>query len=153
MVTFLFDEVYSAPRNPRFLLICHIWTLERMAQYGYIWRQDCIQASRKIVYYTYEIPFPICSKYWHNSESSYNNLIQCLVTRFRYMAVSDDRQRVMPTIEDRERGRALAYPEAVLLKNPSNDKPRLEVSSPFTCCICILVLFVLMSWMKLYLVL
>ncbi|KAL6518609.1 hypothetical protein OROGR_019111 [Orobanche gracilis] len=39
---------------------------------------------------------------------------------FQYMAVSDDRQRIMPTTEDREKGQVLDYPEAVLLTNPSN---------------------------------
>ncbi|GMP45676.1 hypothetical protein CsSME_00014123 [Camellia sinensis var. sinensis] len=40
--------------------------------------------------------------------------------KFHYMAVSDDRQRFMPLPDDRMpgRGRALAYPEAVLLINP-----------------------------------
>ncbi|KAI3784339.1 hypothetical protein L1987_43437 [Smallanthus sonchifolius] len=39
---------------------------------------------------------------------------------FRYMAVSDERQRIMPTFEDREKGQPLDYPEAVLLTRPSN---------------------------------
>ncbi|KAK6125848.1 hypothetical protein DH2020_040416 [Rehmannia glutinosa] len=39
---------------------------------------------------------------------------------FQYMAVSDDRQRIMPTSQDREKGRVLDYPEAVLLTNPAN---------------------------------
>lgn len=36
------------------------------------------------------------------------------------MAISDDRQRQMPTPEDRALGQPLDYPEAVLLTNPSN---------------------------------
>lgn len=40
--------------------------------------------------------------------------------RFHYMAMSDERQRFMPTPEDRESGEPLAYKEAVLLKNPTN---------------------------------
>lgn len=36
------------------------------------------------------------------------------------MAISDDRQRIMPTSEDRNRSQVLDYPEAVLLTNPSN---------------------------------
>lgn len=36
------------------------------------------------------------------------------------MAVSDQRQRVMPTFEDREKGKPLAYPEAVLLTSTSD---------------------------------
>lgn len=34
--------------------------------------------------------------------------------------MSDERQRFMPTPEDRESGEPLAYKEAVLLKNPTN---------------------------------
>ncbi|KAL6221240.1 hypothetical protein ACLB2K_008992 [Fragaria x ananassa] len=41
---------------------------------------------------------------------------------FRYMALSDTRQRFMPTAEDRARGRPLAFKEAVLLSK--------EASSP-----------------------
>lgn len=43
------------------------------------------------------------------------------------MAVSDYRQRSMPTMEDRESGQILAYPEAVLLTNPANEEFRGEV--------------------------
>ncbi|MFS7913225.1 putative rhamnogalacturonan endolyase [Helianthus anomalus] len=40
--------------------------------------------------------------------------------KFHYMAMSDDRQRYMPLPDDRlhDRGKPLAYPEAVLLVNP-----------------------------------
>ena len=47
------------------------------------------------------------------------------------MAVSDSRQRVMPTMDDRNNGDPLAYPEAVLLTNPANEKLRGEVFLPF----------------------
>ncbi|MCL7041425.1 hypothetical protein MKW94_000481, partial [Papaver nudicaule] len=42
--------------------------------------------------------------------------------KFQYMAIADNRQRVMPMPDDRlpSRGQALAYPEAVLLVNPIN---------------------------------
>lgn len=43
------------------------------------------------------------------------------------MAISDDRQRVMPMPLDRITGQPLAYPEAVLLTNPINPKLRGEV--------------------------
>lgn len=43
------------------------------------------------------------------------------------MAVSDDRQRVMPMPEDRLTGLPLAYPEAVLLTDPINPDLRGEV--------------------------
>lgn len=49
------------------------------------------------------------------------------MTRFQYMAVSDERQRIMPTNEDRVNGQVLDYPEAVLLTNPSNPFLRGEV--------------------------
>ncbi|GFQ03724.1 rhamnogalacturonate lyase [Phtheirospermum japonicum] len=39
---------------------------------------------------------------------------------FQYMAVSDDRQRLMPTTRDRKKSRVLAYQEAVRLKHPTN---------------------------------
>ncbi|KAL0549705.1 hypothetical protein IC582_014192 [Cucumis melo] len=50
---------------------------------------------------------------------------------FDYMAVSDDRQRVMPTMLDRENGEPLAFPEAVLLTNPSNEELRGEVDDKY----------------------
>ena len=43
------------------------------------------------------------------------------------MAITDDRQRIMPMMEDRESGQALAYPEAVLLTNPINKELKGEV--------------------------
>ncbi|XP_054810059.1 probable rhamnogalacturonate lyase B [Prosopis cineraria] len=39
---------------------------------------------------------------------------------FHYMAISDERQREMPTAKDRSNGQTLDYPEAVLLTHPSN---------------------------------
>ncbi|BBH07101.1 Rhamnogalacturonate lyase family protein [Prunus dulcis] len=51
--------------------------------------------------------------------------------KFRYMAISDDRKRVMPTADDRANGLPLAYPEAVLLTNPSNPDFRGEVDDKY----------------------
>ncbi|XP_062144079.1 rhamnogalacturonate lyase B-like isoform X2 [Alnus glutinosa] len=51
--------------------------------------------------------------------------------KFRYMALSDERQRIMPTMEDREHGQPLAYPEAVLLTDPSDPKLRGEVDDKY----------------------
>ncbi|XP_008236572.2 PREDICTED: probable rhamnogalacturonate lyase B [Prunus mume] len=51
--------------------------------------------------------------------------------KFRYMAISDDRKRVMPTADDRANGQPLAYPEAVLLTNPSNPEFRGEVDDKY----------------------
>lgn len=53
------------------------------------------------------------------------------MVRFHYMALSDDKQRVMPTQRDREHSPALAYPEAVLLTNATNPKVRGEVDDKY----------------------
>ncbi|KAF5191988.1 Rhamnogalacturonate lyase [Thalictrum thalictroides] len=46
---------------------------------------------------------------------------------FHYMAISDERQRIMPMPEDRDTGQPLAYKEAVLLTNPINPDLKGEV--------------------------
>ncbi|XP_061376076.1 probable rhamnogalacturonate lyase C isoform X2 [Gastrolobium bilobum] len=51
--------------------------------------------------------------------------------RFNYMAVSDNKQRSMPTMRDRETGQILAYPEAVLLTRPINPEFRGEVDDKY----------------------
>jgi rhamnogalacturonan endolyase len=53
------------------------------------------------------------------------------MVRFHYMALSDDKQRIMPTQQDRENSRPLAYPEAVLLTNTTNPKVRGEVDDKY----------------------
>ncbi|KAL7143859.1 hypothetical protein ABFS83_08G220200 [Erythranthe nasuta] len=50
---------------------------------------------------------------------------------FDYMAMSDVRQRYMPTSEDRENGEKLEYKEAVLLTNPSNPDFKGEVDDKY----------------------
>ncbi|KAL6012686.1 hypothetical protein ACLOJK_003175 [Asimina triloba] len=52
--------------------------------------------------------------------------------RFHYMAVSDNRQRIMPMPDDREppRGKPLAFKEAVLLVDPINPDLKGEVDTP-----------------------
>ncbi|KAK1576099.1 hypothetical protein Q3G72_010941 [Acer saccharum] len=50
---------------------------------------------------------------------------------FHFMAITDDRQRIMPMMEDRKSGQALAYPEAVLLTNPINKEVRGEVDDKY----------------------
>ncbi|XP_050381717.1 probable rhamnogalacturonate lyase B [Argentina anserina] len=52
-------------------------------------------------------------------------------SKFRYMALSDTRQRMMPTAADRSSGHTLAYKEAVLLTNPSNPEFRGEVDDKY----------------------
>lgn len=47
------------------------------------------------------------------------------------MAISDARQRLMPTMRDRETGQILAYPEAVLLTRPTNPEFKGEVGTNF----------------------
>ncbi|VVA92526.1 unnamed protein product [Arabis nemorensis] len=53
--------------------------------------------------------------------------------KFRYMAIADNRQRKMPLPEDRlgKRGRALAYPEAVLLVHPVEEEFKGEVDDKY----------------------
>ncbi|KAI5436093.1 hypothetical protein KIW84_022513 [Lathyrus oleraceus] len=51
--------------------------------------------------------------------------------RFNYMAISDTRQRKMPSMRDRKTGQELAYPEAVQLKNPSNPEFKGEVDDKY----------------------
>ncbi|KAL5556635.1 hypothetical protein UlMin_038871 [Ulmus minor] len=50
---------------------------------------------------------------------------------FRLMAISDQRQRKMPTAHDRITGKPLAYPEAVLLTDPSDALLRGEVDDKY----------------------
>ncbi|CAN1342755.1 Rhamnogalacturonate lyase, partial [Linum perenne] len=50
---------------------------------------------------------------------------------FHFMAISDGRQRVMPTEEDVTNAQRLAYKEAVLLTNPSNPELRGEVDDKY----------------------
>ncbi|KAF3324877.1 Rhamnogalacturonate lyase [Carex littledalei] len=53
--------------------------------------------------------------------------------KFQYMAMADNRQRVMPLPDDRLPGRCqqLGYPEAVLLTNPVNPNLRGEVDDKY----------------------
>ncbi|THU63925.1 hypothetical protein C4D60_Mb01t20990 [Musa balbisiana] len=53
--------------------------------------------------------------------------------KFHYMAIADNRQRIMPMPEDREAGRSqkLGYPEAVRLTNPINPALRGEVDDKY----------------------
>ncbi|XP_020242828.1 probable rhamnogalacturonate lyase B isoform X2 [Asparagus officinalis] len=53
--------------------------------------------------------------------------------KFQYMALADNRQRIMPMPDDRlpGRGQQLAYPEAVLLTNPINPELRDEVDDKY----------------------
>ncbi|KAK9097004.1 hypothetical protein Sjap_022501 [Stephania japonica] len=53
--------------------------------------------------------------------------------RFHYMAIADDRQRIMPMPDDRlpDRCQVLAYPEAVLLTNPINPDLKGEVDDKY----------------------
>ncbi|MCD7456963.1 hypothetical protein HAX54_033730 [Datura stramonium] len=50
---------------------------------------------------------------------------------FHFMAISDDRQRVMPTEEDRISGQVLDFKEAVRLTNPSNPRLKNEVDDKY----------------------
>ncbi|KAK4707682.1 hypothetical protein R3W88_028607 [Solanum pinnatisectum] len=50
---------------------------------------------------------------------------------FHYMAVSDERQRVMPTEMDRKKGQVLDYKEVVLLTDPTNLDLKGEVDDKY----------------------
>ncbi|XP_057448590.1 rhamnogalacturonate lyase B-like [Lotus japonicus] len=50
---------------------------------------------------------------------------------FNYMAISDTRQRIMPSLKDRNEGQHLAYPEAVLLTHSSIPQCRGEVDDKY----------------------
>ncbi|KAK8644657.1 hypothetical protein V6N13_123959 [Hibiscus sabdariffa] len=53
--------------------------------------------------------------------------------RFRFMALSDSRQRIMPSTDDRSssRARTLAFKEAVVLTNPSDPQLKGEVDDKY----------------------
>lgn len=51
--------------------------------------------------------------------------------RFRHMAVSDDKQKVMPSDRDRRTGRLLDFKEAVLLTRPGNPRMKGEVDDKY----------------------
>ncbi|KAL3323494.1 hypothetical protein AABB24_037902 [Solanum stoloniferum] len=50
---------------------------------------------------------------------------------FHYMAISDERKRIMPMPVDRETGKVLDYKEAVLLTNPTNPDLKGEVDDKY----------------------
>ncbi|KAL0670240.1 hypothetical protein Bca4012_032944 [Brassica carinata] len=52
-------------------------------------------------------------------------------TIFNFMAISDDRQRSMPSMADRNHAMQLAYKEAVLLTNPRNPMFKGEVDDKY----------------------
>ncbi|KAF7129981.1 hypothetical protein RHSIM_Rhsim10G0175600 [Rhododendron simsii] len=54
-----------------------------------------------------------------------------LQNKFRYMAISDKRQRVMPTAKDRRNGQPLDYPEAVRFSRPGNPSLNGEVDDKY----------------------
>ncbi|XP_073147151.1 uncharacterized protein [Henckelia pumila] len=58
-------------------------------------------------------------------------LLKLQANKFHYMAMSDVRQRVMPMPIDRSTGVVLAYPEAVLLTNPTNPELKGEVDDKY----------------------
>ncbi|KAL0449520.1 UNVERIFIED_CONTAM: hypothetical protein Slati_1508400 [Sesamum latifolium] len=51
--------------------------------------------------------------------------------KFQFMAMSNERQRIMPTYEDRLTGEVLDYKEAVLLTNPTNPEFKGEVDDKY----------------------
>ncbi|XP_059436640.1 probable rhamnogalacturonate lyase B [Corylus avellana] len=81
-------------------------------------------------YYTYSIFERL--KGWPKVDLGYIRAAYKLKKdKFHYMALSDDKQRIMPTQKDREKSHALAYPEAVLLTNATNPTIRGEVDDKY----------------------
>ncbi|XP_027917587.1 uncharacterized protein LOC114176676 [Vigna unguiculata] len=68
---------------------------------------------------------------WPAVEIDQIRIVFKLKSKFNYMAMSDERQRTMPTRRDRETGQVLAYPEAVLLTRPANPEFRGEVDDKY----------------------
>ncbi|KAG5574200.1 hypothetical protein H5410_054334 [Solanum commersonii] len=66
---------------------------------------------------------------WNASQSNQPPLN--IDKRFNYMVVSDERQRLMPTDVDRNKGQVLGYKEAVLLTNPTNPDLKGEVDDKY----------------------
>ncbi|KAH0713435.1 hypothetical protein KY289_009394 [Solanum tuberosum] len=69
------------------------------------------------------------AKTWNASQSNEPPLN--IDKRFHYMAVSDERQRVMPTEMDRKKGQVLDYKEAILLADPTNPDLKGEVDDKY----------------------
>ncbi|KAL8162546.1 hypothetical protein V2J09_014035 [Rumex salicifolius] len=65
------------------------------------------------------------------NQSYKTNYISIDIVRFHYMAVSDERQSFMPTPQDRDNGKSLAYKEAVLLTDPTNTNLKGEVDDKY----------------------
>ncbi|KAK4707675.1 hypothetical protein R3W88_028600 [Solanum pinnatisectum] len=81
-------------------------------------------------FYTYSIVERL--KGWPISSIQNIRLVFRLQTNmFNYMVVSDERQRVMPTDVDRNKGKVLGYKEAVLLTNPTNPDLKGEVDDKY----------------------
>lgn len=55
------------------------------------------------------------------------NALYIELYRFPYMAITNERQRIMPTAQDRAMGQELDYPEAVLLTSPPSSFLKGEV--------------------------
>lgn len=62
-------------------------------------------------------------------EVSFIQMLYLHLCRFKYMAVADNKQRKMPSPDDRvpPRGQALDYPESVLLIDPIEPEFKGEV--------------------------
>ncbi|PHT62507.1 hypothetical protein T459_33628 [Capsicum annuum] len=59
------------------------------------------------------------------------NALYIELYRFPYMAITNERQRIMPTTQDRAMGQELDYPEAVLLTSPSSSFLKGEVDDKY----------------------
>lgn len=106
----------------------YIREVRRLARRGHGPNQDRLQAQPQKVNHTFFTNY--IYTYMPISTSSFSE-ISCDFWnenfRFDFMALSDDRQRSMPSMADRDNAKQLAYKEAVLLTNPRNPMFKGEV--------------------------
>ncbi|XP_022962664.1 uncharacterized protein LOC111463085 [Cucurbita moschata] len=81
-------------------------------------------------YYTYSI-FERLENWPELGVDEIRIAYKALRDKFHYMAISDDRQRIMPTQLDRMTGQRLAYAEAVLITQPTNPDLKGEVDDKY----------------------
>ncbi|CAI0474265.1 unnamed protein product [Linum tenue] len=71
-------------------------------------------------------------KGWPDADMDQHRMVfRPKISMFKYMAVSDDIQRMMPAYKDRMTGQKLAYPEAVLLTSPIEPEFKGEVDDKY----------------------
>ncbi|XP_050207274.1 rhamnogalacturonate lyase B-like [Mercurialis annua] len=70
-------------------------------------------------------------KGWPDVNMDQIRVVFKLQNKFNYLVISDEKHRVMPTIEDRQKSEPLAYPEAVRITHPLNSTLKGEVDDKY----------------------